>query len=250
MDHSGRVIDARFPPVTRDTPRVIAPTRRDFERGATGDGTGREFGRLRPRKSFAAHSDREAWQPTDFLPDLSAPRTGRNSSAPSAPGGGAVATRCSSSWSATWSPRRRCPATRSRSTTSPTTTTGTERRPWARWLRGWTAEENRHGDLLNAYLRLTGRVDMRAVEVTVHHLINNGFNPRVVPRPVRRPGLHRVPGAGDEDLARQRRPARRRDGDAALAHDLPPDRRRRGAARDVLHEWWAAVHGRRTPRAA
>ena len=22
--------------------------------------------------------------------------------------------------------------------------------PWAHWLRGWTAEENRHGDLLNA----------------------------------------------------------------------------------------------------
>jgi len=50
--------------------------------------------------------------------------------------------------------------------------------PWAQWLRGWTAEENRHGDLLNAYLRLTGRVDMRAVEVTVHHLIANGFDPK------------------------------------------------------------------------
>ena len=50
--------------------------------------------------------------------------------------------------------------------------------PWAQWLRGWTAEENRHGDLLNAYLRLTGRVNMRAVERTVHHLIANGFNPK------------------------------------------------------------------------
>jgi len=50
--------------------------------------------------------------------------------------------------------------------------------PWSKWLRGWTAEENRHGDLLNAYLRLTGRVDMRAVELTTHHLINNGFDPR------------------------------------------------------------------------
>src|SRR5688500_10159193 len=57
--------------------------------------------------------------------------------------------------------------------------TGTDERPWARWLRGWTAEENRHGDLLNAYLRLTGRVDMRAVEVSVHHLLSGGFNPRV-----------------------------------------------------------------------
>ena len=54
---------------------------------------------------------------------------------------------------------------------------GTSSAPWARWLRGWTAEENRHGDLLNAYLRLTGRVHMRAVERTVHSLIVNGFNP-------------------------------------------------------------------------
>ena len=55
---------------------------------------------------------------------------------------------------------------------------GTGPAPWARWLRGWTAEENRHGDLLNAYLRLTGRVDMRAIERTVHSLIVNGFNPK------------------------------------------------------------------------
>ena len=55
--------------------------------------------------------------------------------------------------------------------------TGTGDAPWARWLRGWTAEENRHGDLLNAYLRLTGRVDMRSVEQTIHHLISRGFNP-------------------------------------------------------------------------
>jgi len=55
---------------------------------------------------------------------------------------------------------------------------GTSTTPWARWLRGWTAEENRHGDLLNAYLRLTGRVHMRAIERTVHALIVNGFNPK------------------------------------------------------------------------
>lgn len=56
--------------------------------------------------------------------------------------------------------------------------TGISDAPWAQWLRGWTAEENRHGDLLNAYLRLTGRVDMRAVERTIHHLIRNGFTSR------------------------------------------------------------------------
>src|SRR5947207_1473097 len=59
--------------------------------------------------------------------------------------------------------------------------TGTSPEPWAKWLRGWTSEENRHGDLLNAYLRLTGRVDMRAVEVTIHHLLNNGFYPGAYP---------------------------------------------------------------------
>ena len=60
---------------------------------------------------------------------------------------------------------------------------GTGQAPWARWLRGWTAEENRHGDLLNAYLRLTGRVNMRAVERTVHHLIANGFSSKSQPDP-------------------------------------------------------------------
>jgi len=54
--------------------------------------------------------------------------------------------------------------------------TGDSSSPWAKWSRGWTAEENRHGDLLNKYLYLTGRVDMRSVETTVHHLITNGFN--------------------------------------------------------------------------
>lgn len=61
--------------------------------------------------------------------------------------------------------------------------TGTSTDAWAVWLRGWTAEENRHGDLLNAYLRLTGRVDMRAIEVTVHNLIHGGFNPNAFPNP-------------------------------------------------------------------
>jgi acyl-[acyl-carrier-protein] desaturase len=60
---------------------------------------------------------------------------------------------------------------------------GDSDKPWAKWLRGWTAEENRHGDLLNAYLRLTGRVDMRAIEITVHHLLASGFNPRANPDP-------------------------------------------------------------------
>ncbi|CAN6218294.1 unnamed protein product [Urochloa humidicola] len=53
--------------------------------------------------------------------------------------------------------------------------TGCDGHGWARWLRGWAAEENRHGDLLNRYLYLCGRVDMPQVERTVHHLIARGM---------------------------------------------------------------------------
>lgn len=55
--------------------------------------------------------------------------------------------------------------------------TGTTDSAWARWSRGWTSEENRHGDLLNKYLYLGGRCDMRSIEVTIQHLITSGFNP-------------------------------------------------------------------------
>ncbi|WP_046743329.1 acyl-ACP desaturase [Kordia zhangzhouensis] len=47
---------------------------------------------------------------------------------------------------------------------------------WSRWIRHWTGEENRHGDVLNKYLYLSGRVNMREVEVTTQHLINDGFD--------------------------------------------------------------------------
>ena len=51
-----------------------------------------------------------------------------------------------------------------------------ERNGWSKWIRQWTGEENRHGDLLNKYLYLSGRVNMREVEVTTQHLINDGFD--------------------------------------------------------------------------
>jgi len=47
---------------------------------------------------------------------------------------------------------------------------------WSKWVRHWTGEENRHGDLLNKYLYLSGRVNMREVEITTQHLINDGFD--------------------------------------------------------------------------
>ena len=46
---------------------------------------------------------------------------------------------------------------------------------WAKWVRTWTAEENRHGDVLNKYLYLSGRVNMREVEISTQHLIADGF---------------------------------------------------------------------------
>jgi acyl-[acyl-carrier-protein] desaturase len=47
---------------------------------------------------------------------------------------------------------------------------------WSKWVRNWTGEENRHGDVLNKYLYLSGRVNMREVEMTTQHLINDGFD--------------------------------------------------------------------------
>lgn len=47
---------------------------------------------------------------------------------------------------------------------------------WGDWIRRWTAEENRHGDLLNKYLFLCGRVDMRQMELSTQYLISDGFD--------------------------------------------------------------------------
>ncbi|MCF7566860.1 acyl-ACP desaturase [Sabulilitoribacter arenilitoris] len=47
---------------------------------------------------------------------------------------------------------------------------------WAKWVRHWTGEENRHGDVLNKYLYLSGRVNMREIEKTTQHLIADGFD--------------------------------------------------------------------------
>jgi len=47
---------------------------------------------------------------------------------------------------------------------------------WSKWVRHWTAEENRHGDLLNKYLYLSGRVNMKEIERTTQHLLADGFD--------------------------------------------------------------------------
>ena len=50
------------------------------------------------------------------------------------------------------------------------------RNAWSKWVRHWTAEENRHGDVLNKYLYLSGRVNMKEVEKTTQYLIADGFD--------------------------------------------------------------------------
>ncbi|MCL4128931.1 UNVERIFIED_CONTAM: hypothetical protein GTU68_002086 [Idotea baltica] len=47
---------------------------------------------------------------------------------------------------------------------------------WSKWVSTWTAEENRHGDVLNKYLYLSGRVNMREMEISTQHLIADGFD--------------------------------------------------------------------------
>ncbi|OAY63459.1 Stearoyl-(acyl-carrier-protein) 9-desaturase, chloroplastic [Ananas comosus] len=44
--------------------------------------------------------------------------------------------------------------------------TGASATSWAQWNRGWSAEENRHGDVLTRYLYLSGRLDMRQERAT------------------------------------------------------------------------------------
>jgi acyl-[acyl-carrier-protein] desaturase len=47
---------------------------------------------------------------------------------------------------------------------------------WTKWVRGWTAEENRHGDLLNKFLYLSGMVNMKEVEISTQYLLADGFD--------------------------------------------------------------------------
>jgi len=53
--------------------------------------------------------------------------------------------------------------------------TGISTNPWNLWLRGWSAEEDQHGRVLNHHLLLSGRVNMGAVDVSIFNLIKNGF---------------------------------------------------------------------------
>ncbi len=117
----------------------------------------------------------QAWQPSDFLPDLSAEdwvdRVTRFRQSASAVSDDLLVILVGNMVTEEALPNYSVSLNR-----IVKDMTGIGDAPWSRWLRGWSAEENRHGDLLNAYLRLTGRVDMRSVEQTIHHLISKGFS--------------------------------------------------------------------------
>src|SRR5436189_691761 len=53
--------------------------------------------------------------------------------------------------------------------------TKAEPQGWSKWIRMWTAEENRHGDLLNKFLYLSGRVNMQQMEISTQYLIADGM---------------------------------------------------------------------------
>ncbi|GLI64991.1 hypothetical protein VaNZ11_008416 [Volvox africanus] len=61
--------------------------------------------------------------------------------------------------------------------------TGASLTPWAKWTREWTAEENRHGDIMNKYMYLTGRVNLKAIEITIQNLIGSGMDPKTENNP-------------------------------------------------------------------
>lgn len=61
--------------------------------------------------------------------------------------------------------------------------TGDEISTWAKWIRGWTAEEQRHGSLLSKYLMHHPKLNRLAFDKSVHSMISLGANLRTGPYP-------------------------------------------------------------------
>ncbi len=126
----------------------------------------------------------ESWQPSDILPDLTAD-TWRESVQRLREGAAGLSDELLVVLVGDTITEEALPSYQTMTNRHPglADETGASDHPWARWTRGWTAEENRHGELLSRYLYLSGRVNMRAVELTTQHLIRNGFDPKTANDP-------------------------------------------------------------------
>ena len=138
------------------------------------------------KKVEAAKEPKDTWAPTDFLPDFNASnwptevkKIQDNSRQLSDPFfmalAGNMITEEGLPTFLTWINQNDHIADRS----------GVDDHAWAKWARAWTAEENKHGDILHKYLYLSGRVDMRAVEITIGDFIRNGFTTKSLNDPYR-----------------------------------------------------------------
>src|SRR5258705_444378 len=102
---------------------------------------------------FLAAPDR-AWQPTDYLPDLSS-ENWREHVESLRPPARHISNKLLVVLVGEMVPKGAPPIFPSPLNLTPTAAEGPGWLPGAKWLRGGPAGESRHGDLLNAYLRLT-----------------------------------------------------------------------------------------------
>ena len=110
-----------------------------------------------------------------------------------------------------------------------------EESPWMRWNRAWTAEENRHGDLLNKYLYLTGRINMREMEASTQYLIADGFDLQPVAAGTAR-GCGRAGRQADQERGDQGRQSSGHAGSVPVqGRDGLPQRKNRGLGRGSGH---------------
>ena len=98
--------------------------------------------------------------------------------------------------------------------------------PWINWVGRWTAEEGRHAIVLRDYLTVTRNIDPVLLERGRMAQLQQGYD-----HDAPRPGLRRVPGAGDADLPPQHRPLL---GRPSCRSDHGAHRRRREPAHGLL----------------
>ena len=98
---------------------------------------------------------------------------------------------------------------------------------WRLWNNLWTAEEDRHGQVLHDYTRDTQLFDQRKFEEMQFEYIRAGFHPVVGSRSLSRLRLHHGAGARDAALPRRDRPRGRASTSRASRPSSPRWRRTR-----------------------